>query len=195
MSPCNAHGLCNVHVSHGDVQHTLIACRIRFAYGLRQGIIIQALVVIVVLWLQKIIRAHCNTLFGVMIFCEVKGAVGGSASPIYNVLTLPDVVTDPIKRHIHYLGSFLFHRFFGNTAVHAVVGDHRGGQLGVDQFFKGGVYWRNLFAIVKKGDKFSLRSAIENFVHNFAVGNDSADHERGCIIRILRLVGIRWIVA
>ena len=62
--------------------------------------------------------------------------VGGSASPIDKVLTLPDAFTDPIKMHIPCFGSCLFHGFVGNASGHSVVGDHRGGRLGVAQFFE-----------------------------------------------------------
>ena len=90
-------------------------------------------------------------MFGVYDVFEVIGAVGGSTPSINKVLTLLDAVADPIKMHIHCFGSFLFHRFFGDATGRAVVGDHRGGRMGVSQLFEGDVHWWNVFAIVEKG--------------------------------------------
>ena len=64
----------------------------------------------------------------------------------------------------------MFHECFGDADGHAVVGNHRGGRLGVAQLFKVDAYWRTIFATLEKGGQFSLRNAREDFVHNFLQG-------------------------
>ena len=90
-------------------------------------------------------------MFRIMMFSEVINAVGGSALPIYKVLTLLDVVVDRIKTHIHCFVYFLFHVFVVNSIGYSVVGGHMGGQLWVYQFSEGDSYWHTLFAIVEQG--------------------------------------------
>ena len=90
-------------------------------------------------------------MFGIMVFCEVISTVGGSLSPNEKSLTLTDAVADPMKMHIYCFGSFLFHIFIGNAGGNDVVGDHRGGRLGVDQLFESDAYRRTFFAMVEKG--------------------------------------------
>ena len=40
-------------------------------------------------------------MFGIMMFCEISNAVGGSVLQIDKALTLPDAVAESIKRNIH----------------------------------------------------------------------------------------------
>ncbi len=98
----------HVRGARAGFQHTLTARGTSFARGLRRAIIIQAGVVVVVIGLQEICWAHGNMMFGMMMFCKIVSAVGRTAAPVDEVLTLPDAVADPVKTHVHSFGTFLF---------------------------------------------------------------------------------------
>ncbi len=87
--------------SREGTQHTLTACGVSFAKGLWREIIIQARIVVVVVGLQKVSRAHGDMMFGMMMLCEIVGAASRSAPPIDMVLVLPNALANPIEAHTH----------------------------------------------------------------------------------------------
>ena len=186
---------CNARGAPGGIQHTLTAHGISWFEGSGRGIVIQARVIIVVWRFQEISRSHGDMVFGGMMFGEVISAVSGAAPPIDMVLFLSDAVADPIKAHVHCFGVLLLHGFVGDAAGGAVVSDHRGGRLGVPQFFQGDAEGRAFFAVVKEGGEFSLSCAGKDFTHDFAGDTDGAVHRRRRIGGRWRVVGIGWIVA
>ncbi len=92
--------------SRGGIQHTLTARGVSFAKGLWREIIIQARIVVVVVGLQKVSRAHGDMMIGMMMLCEIIGALSRTSPPIDMVVVLADPVTDPIEPHIHSFGAF-----------------------------------------------------------------------------------------
>jgi hypothetical protein len=62
--------------SRGGFQHTLTPRGVSFAKGLWREIIIQARIVVVVVGLQKVSRAHGDMMFGMMMLCEIVGVAG-----------------------------------------------------------------------------------------------------------------------
>ena len=143
--------MCKWPGSRGGIQHTLTARGVSFAKGLWREIIIQARIVVVVVGLQKVSRAHGDMMFGMMMLCEIVGAVSRSAPPIDMVLFLPNAVANPIEAHIHGFGSLLFDGFVGDTTGGAVVGNHRSRRLWVAQFVESDAEGGAFFAVVEKG--------------------------------------------
>jgi hypothetical protein len=137
--------------SRGGNQHTLTARGVSFAKGLWREIIIQARIVVVVVGLQKVSRAHGDMMFGMIMLCKRVGAVSRSAPPIDMVLFLPNAVANPIEAHIHGFGSLLFDGFVGDATGGAVVDNHRSRRLWVAQFVKSDAEGGAFFAVVEKG--------------------------------------------
>jgi hypothetical protein len=137
--------------SRGEIQHTLTARGVSFAKGLWREIIIQARIVVVVVGLQKVSRAHDDMMFGMMMLCEIAGGVSRSAPPIDMVLFLLNAVANPIEAHIHGFGSLLFDGFVGDTTGGAVAGNHRSRRLWVAQFVESDAEGGAFFAVVEKG--------------------------------------------
>jgi hypothetical protein len=141
--------------SRGGIQHTLTARGVSFAKGLWREII-KARIVVVVVGLQKVSRAHGDMMFGMMMLCKIVGAVSRSAPPIDMVLFLPNAVANPIEAHIHGFGSLLFDGFVGDTTGGAVVGNHRSRRLWVAQFVESDAEGGRLLCRCRKGRLIQL---------------------------------------
>ena len=94
--------------SRRGIQHILTARGVSFAKGLWREIIIQARIVVFVVGLQKVSRAHGDMMFGMMMLCKIDGAVSRSAPPIDMVLFFLNAVVNPIEAYIHGFGLLLF---------------------------------------------------------------------------------------
>jgi hypothetical protein len=137
--PCRS--TCKWPGSRGGIQHTLTARGVGFAKGLWREIIIQARIVVVEVGLQKVSRAHGDMMFGMMMLCEIVGAVSRSAPPIDMVLVLSNAVANPIEAHIHG-----FDRFCLTDSLAMPLAVLLSVTIGV-----GGCGWPNLSRVMRRG--------------------------------------------
>ena len=73
---------------------------------------------------MQIVGPHLSVMRSRMMFRELIRTVQNTLLPIDMELALPDTIANPIKRHVHGFGPFLFYSVVGDTTCRAVVHDN-----------------------------------------------------------------------
>ena len=122
-----------------------------------------------------------------MMFCKIISLFCFSLLPIDQKLALVNTFTDPIKTHVHSLGSFLFDAVIANAGGSAVVSLDWSRGLRVSEFFKTYAQRSGFFSIVEAASKFGFRCAGEYLAH------DLGRNVNGAIVRWFWICGQWWL--
>jgi hypothetical protein len=99
---------------------------------------------------------HCLVMLGRVMFGVIVSNILGARGPIDMELVLLDSVLNPIKPHIHCVGSDLSYVVVGNPAGGGIVNLYGGGRLAVPHFFEGDAEADTVFTIKKEGNNFGF---------------------------------------
>ena len=129
-------------------------------------------------------RLHDTVMGGRMVLGEIVTEVSAARFLIYEKLTFPGVVLDPIEAHIDGFGSFLFYGAVCKTFRGRVVDADWCWWLRVPNFLEGSAYRHGLLAIVKIGTNFGFSGRRHHVVEDLGEGMD---------MDVVRGVSERWL--